>query len=79
MSDTKQIAARLSDGARNMLLHIARVRPMPEYPPKDIGQFNLRELLYADLIARISDTRFVPTDFGRAVAQAANDFQKASD
>ena len=62
-------ASHLSEGAQNMLLHIARVRPLPEpFPPMDLGQFHLRELMTEGLIARLSEVRFKPTDLGGAVA-----------
>jgi len=35
-TQAREAARLLSDGARNMLLHIARVRPLPEpFPPMD--------------------------------------------
>lgn len=67
--DAETVAKRLSEGALNILLHIARVVPLPEpYPPPEIGQFHLRELMTEGLIARISETRFKPTAAGYQVA-----------
>ena len=71
----QEIARELSDGAQNMLLHIARVRPMPEpFPPHAEGQFHLLELNEGGLIAKTTQTTFVPTALG---AEVANVIQKA--
>lgn len=68
-TQAQEVAGDLSDGAQNMLLHIARVRPLPRpFPSEALGIFHLRELMAADLIARVSETRFKPTDLGSAVA-----------
>lgn len=62
-------AETLSEGAKNMLLHIARVQPLPKpYPPEPDGRRHLAELLFADMIVSVAEGKFAPTPFGRAVA-----------
>lgn len=66
-----ETARLLSDGAKNMLLHIARVNPLPKpFPPHADGRRHLAELLFGDLIAPVSEGEFAPTDFGWAVVRA---------
>lgn len=61
----------LSDGAQNMLLHIARIRPLPKpFPSEAEGRRHLAELLFADLIEPVSEVRFEATESGRAAASA---------
>lgn len=65
------VARNLVDGARDMLLHIARVSPLPKpFPSETDGQRHLTELIFGDLITETSPGRFVPTDFGWAVVRA---------
>lgn len=63
-------ARGLSAGAGYMLLHIARVRPLPKpFPPIEIGAQHLDELR-DDLVVFDDDapSNFVPTPLGFAVA-----------
>lgn len=56
----------LSEGAENMLLHIARVRPLPKpFPPEVDGRRHLAELLFAGLIVAVAPGEFEPTLLGR--------------
>lgn len=58
--------ATLSEGAQNMLLHIARIRPLPKPFPSEVdGRRHLAELLFADLIVAVSEGRFEPTERGQ--------------
>lgn len=70
MTETAELAKRLSEGAANMLLHIARIRPLPEpFPPYIEGQKQLMELIVGDLIEQVSDTVFAPSELGCDVAE----------
>lgn len=61
----------LSKGAQDMLLHIARIRPLPEpFPPEPDGRRFLAELLYGDLIEEIAPGRFQATRRGQDRARA---------
>lgn len=60
----------LSDGAQNMLLHIARVRPLPKpFPPEVDGRRHLAELLFGGLIEAVAEGQFEPTQSGREIAR----------
>lgn len=64
-------ALGLSDGAQNMLLHIARIRPLPKpFPPQHEGRRYLAELLFADLIEAVGEGQFQATQSGREVARS---------
>lgn len=64
-------AIGLSVGAQDMLLHIARVRPLPKpYPPEVDGRRHLAELLFGGLIEAIAEGQFQPTQSGRETALA---------
>lgn len=66
----QEVARELSDGGKNMLLHIARICPLPKpFPPPALGQFHLLELRETNLIAKISATAFCPTALGAEVAK----------
>lgn len=60
----------LSDGAQNMLLHIARVRPLPKpFPPEVDGRRHLAELLFGGLIEAVAEGQFQPTQSGCEIAR----------
>lgn len=69
----KAIADRLSDGAKDMLLHIARVRPLPKpFPSHEDGLSHLNELQREGMITRVTDKLFSPTWSGLNVASIVN-------
>jgi len=60
----------LSDGAQNMLLHIARVRPLPKPFPSEVdGRRYLAELLFGGFIEAVAEGQFEPTESGRVEAR----------
>lgn len=61
----------LSAGAQDMLLHIARVRPLPKPFPSEVdGRRYLAELLFGGLIEAVAEGQFQPTPSGREAALA---------